>query len=368
MQAGPLDGIGRFSYEIIRRLAANNPNDRFSLLFDRKFDPSFLFDKNVSGMAVPPPTRLPMLMDIFFEFSLPHTFKKIKPDVFFSPDGWVSMKSKIPTVSVVHDLNFVHMPEHLPPMWKKYYEKKFPGFIRRADHLITVSEFSKQDIIQQFNIAPENISVVYNDTAEGFRPAKDLDEIKQIRNKHSAGKPFFFFVGLIHPRKNIDGLMEAFRIYKERSASETRLLIAGSKKWWNAEMEAKHQNNPFRDEIIFTGKIPDETLKELYRASEALVYPSFFEGFGIPILEAFKSGVPVITSNTTAMPEVGGDAALYANPQDAESFALQMLALADPALRRNCIEKGFQQCRLFNWDRGAETVRNILHRYANPNS
>jgi glycosyltransferase involved in cell wall biosynthesis len=365
LQNAPLDGIGRFGYEISRRLALHNPQDTFSLVFDRPFPEKYITQKNMKGYVVHPPTRLPLLINLFFNWGLPRLFSQIRPDVFFSPDGWVSLRSKVPTVSVVHDLNFMHMPENLPRIWRKHYLRQFPEYIRRADHLITVSEFSKQDITNHFGIRPEKISVVYNDTGDGFRPARSAEEIRQIQQEFAEGNPYFLFVGLIHARKNPGGLMQAFDLYKKQSKSPAKLIIAGNKKWWSAGLENTYQHCTFRKDIIFTGRVSDSDLRRLYRACEALVYPSFFEGFGIPILEAFKSGVPVITSNTTAMPEVGGEAALYANPHEPASIAEQMLLLENrPGLRERCIQKGFERTALFSWDRGAETVARILHQSA----
>ena len=365
MQHGPLDGIGRFSFEILRRVAASNPADRFTLLFDRRYDPRYLTSPNMEARVVHPPTRLPFLMDLFFEVGVPLALKKLKPDVFFSPDGWVSMSAKTPTVHVVHDLNFIHMPEHLPPMWRKYYLKKFPLFIQKAHHVVTVSEFSKRDLMEQLHVPEEKISVVYNDTAEGFRPASDEAEAAHIRARHTGGRPYFLFVGLSHPRKNIGGLMDAFALMKSEKPNDTRLVVAGSKKWWTPELEKKYLENPFREDIVFTGRLSDEDLAEIYRGALALVFPSFFEGFGIPILEAFKSGVPVVTSDLTALPEVGGDAALYCDPYRPGSIADQMFTLdSDPALRADCIARGYIQTRKFSWDTGADTVSRILQRYA----
>lgn len=365
MQHAPLDGIGRFSFEILKRVAANNPTDRFTLLFDRQFDKKYLTSENMKGKWVPPPTRLPFLMDIFFEVSVPIVLKNMRPNVFFSPDGWVSMSAKTPTVQVVHDLNFIHMPEHLPPMWRKYYLERFPLFIEKADHIITVSEFSKKDLMEQLHVPANKISVVYNETAEGFRPAINFDEITQAQQQYADGKPYFLFVGLIHPRKNIAGLMQAFALFKAQTGSDARLVIAGNKKWWTEELEAAYIKNAYKTDIIFTGRVSDDALQKLYRGALALVYPSFFEGFGIPILEAFKSDVPVITANNTALPEVGGDAALYCDANQPESIAEQMKALYnDKDLRDLCVQRGRKQAQQFSWDIGAETVSSILHRYA----
>lgn len=365
LQKAPLDGIGRFSFEILRRVAAANPKDKFTLLFDRPYEKKYLTSQNMYAKWMYPPTRLPFLMDIFFEASLPVMLKNLKPNVFFSPDGWVSMTAKTPTVQVVHDLNFIHMPEHLPEKWRKYYLKKFPLFIGKADHIITVSEFSKRDLMEQLQVPETKISVVYNDTAEGFRPALHFEEISSIQKQFSDAKPYFLFVGLLHPRKNITGLMNAFALFKAETGSDVRLVIAGSKKWWTEELENAFLKNPYKSEIIFLGRVSDENLQKLYRASLGLVYPSFFEGFGIPILEAFKSDVPVITANNTALPEVGGNAALYCDATQPESIAEQMKALYnDKDLRDLCVQRGRIQAQKFSWDQGAETVGQILHRYA----
>jgi glycosyltransferase involved in cell wall biosynthesis len=365
LQHAPLDGIGRFSFEILRRVAANHPQDLFTLLFDRRFDGRYLTSKNMKGKWVPPPTRLPFLMDLFFEVGVPIALKRLKPNVFFSPDGWVSMSTKTPTVQVVHDLNFIHMPEHLPSMWRKYYLERFPLFIEKADHIITVSEFSKRDLMKELNVPESKISVVYNETADGFRPAADFGEMNHVQARFADGKPYFLFVGLIHQRKNITGLMQAFALFKAQTGSDARLVIAGSKKWWTEELEETFIKNPYKTDIIFTGRVSDEDLQKIYRGALALVYPSFFEGFGIPILEAFKSDVPVITSNNTALPEVGGNAALYCDPYLPESIAEQMKALHnDKDLRDLCIRRGRLQAQKFSWDTGAETVGQILHRYA----
>ena len=365
MQHGPLDGIGRFSFEILRRVAALNPRDQFTLLFDRGFDRRYLTSPNMHGKVVPPPTRLPFLMDIFFEASVPVVLKNLRPNVFFSPDGWLSLSSKVPTVQVVHDLNFIHMPEHLPPMWRKYYLKKFPLFIQKAHHIIAVSEFTKRDLMEQLGVPEEKISVVYNDTAAGFHPAAGPNEVARVRDAYSNGKPYFLCVGLIHARKNIGGLMEAFAQVKAQTGTDAKLLIVGNKKWWSPELEKQYTEHPFGADIVFTGRLPDEALKEIYRGALALVFPSFFEGFGIPILEAFKSDIPVITSNTTALPEVGGDAALYGDPFKPATFAVHMMnLLTDDILRQTCIRRGRAQALKFSWDTGAQTVSQILHRYA----
>ncbi len=365
LRSGPTDGIGLFTREIMKRLPGLMPRDRFTLLFDRPFPPEFTQDGHVSGKQLLPPTRLPMLMDLFFEVSLPFVVKRIKPDVLFSPDGWVSLTARVPTVSVVHDLNFLHHPEFIADRWRNYYLKKFPLFIRRADHLITVSEFSKNDLIRSLGVPPEKITVVYNDTAEGFRPVSSAEEKKRIQAGFSGSAPYFLHVGMIHERKNITGLLHAFALFREKQNRHFRLLVAGGKQWWTPEIQKALDSNPFRDDILFLGKVSDEDLGKIYRGAEALVFPSFFEGFGIPIVEAFKSGIPVITSDASALPEIAGGAALLIHPHDTESIASAMMRLAEEKdLRNELINRGHVRAADFSWDKSAATIAEILHRYA----
>lgn len=362
---GPTDGIGLFTREIMTRLPKLMAQDSFTFLFDKPFSDVDSLPKNVNTKRLFPPTRLPLLMDLFFEWSVPHALKTIQPNVFFSPDGWVSLHAKTPTVSVVHDLNFLHHPEFIAPRWRKYYLSKFPAFIRKADHLITVSQFSKNDLMQALHIPPEKITVVYNSTAEGFRSVSSTDEKEKIQREFADGIPYFLHVGSIHERKNTVGLMQAFGQFRKTYPGPFRLLFAGAKQWWTDSMQETSENQPFRNDILFLGKVSDEALPRIYRGAEALVFPSFFEGFGIPVVEAFKSGIPVITSDCTALPEIAAGAALLIDPHKPEQIADAMHRItSDSALREELIGKGSHRAHDFSWDVAAEQIAQILKTYA----
>lgn len=362
---GPTDGIGLFTREIMTRLPKLMGGDSFTFLFDKPFPDKNSLPKNVTTERLYPPTRLPLLMDLFFEWSVPRALKSIQPDVFFSPDGWVSLKTDIPTVSVVHDLNFLHHPEFIAHRWRNYYLKKFPAFLRKADHLVTVSHFSKMDLVQSLGISPEKITVVYNSTAEGFSPVSSTGEKEKIQLEFAGGMPYFLHVGSIHQRKNTTGLMQAFGQFRKTHEQPFRLLFAGAKQWWTDSMQETWENHPFREDILFLGKLPDESLQRMYRGSEAFVFPSFFEGFGIPILEGFKSGIPVITSNCTALPEIAGGAAWLIDPYQPEQLTEAMHRIvSDTTLREELITKGTRRADDFSWDTAAGQIAQILKTYA----
>lgn len=365
LRSGPLDGIGTFTREIMKRLPDCMPDDRFTLLFDRNFPTAFIRGKNVTGKRLFPPTRHPLLMNLFFEVSVPLALKKLKPDVFFSPDGWVSLSSRIPALSVVHDLNFLHNPDFIPPRWRNHFLKRFPLFVQKADHIFTVSEFSKKDLMASLGVPAEKITVIYNAADEGFRPAQSESEKKNIQAEFSGSAPYFLHVGMIHERKNITGLIKAFSRFRgKRNKLRYRLILAGGKQWWTREMQHTLDSSPFREDILFIGKVNDENLRRLYRAAEALVYPSFCEGFGIPVVEAFKSGIPVITSDRCALPEIAGRAALLINPEESASIADAMeRVVKNEDLRNELVILGAERSAQFSWDKSAKTIAEILRKY-----
>jgi len=361
---GKLEGIGRFSLEILRRLVENHPEHEFVFIFDRKPDPEFIFAKNVKAVVVRPQARHPVLWYLFFEFGVYWVLKREKPDVFFSPDGWISLRSKVPTLNTIHDLNFEEHPEFLPAHIVKYYKKFFPRFARESARLLTVSEYTKSDISKRYGVDPLRIGVVYNAANTAFRK---LDEERKlaVRAKYTDGKTYFLFVGLIHPRKNLFNQLKAFERFKLKTGSDYKFLVVGDQYSTTPELEEFLRKSSCSEDVVFAGRLGIDELVDVYGAAFALMYVSYFEGFGIPIVEAFKAEIPVITSNRTSMPEICGDGGLIANPDDYEMISEAMLNLfGSETLRKELIEKGKLMSRKFNWDRSTEQVMEALKKTA----
>jgi glycosyltransferase involved in cell wall biosynthesis len=351
-----LEGIGRFAHETLKRITAAHPEHEFIFLFDRKFDDEFIYSSNINPVVISPPARHPILWYWWFEQSLPRFFKKVKADVFLSPDGYLSLKANIRSLPVIHDINFEHYPDSLPSTFSRYYRSYFPRYARKAARIATVSEFSKGDIAKTYSISPEKIDVVYNGVSEGFKPL-DESSIQQTKNKYSGGAPYFLFTGAIHERKNIQNLLKAFDMFRNSSGENVKLILAGNKKWWTAPMEEAYTTMQHKDSVIFTGRVSDSELYLLTGSALAMVYVSMFEGFGVPVLEAMRAYIPVIASNVTSLPEVCGDAALLVAPDSLNAISEAMLKLCnDGALRHSYIEKGHQRSRDFTWDKTAELL------------
>jgi glycosyltransferase involved in cell wall biosynthesis len=210
---GKLEGIGWFTFETLIRMTQNHPEHEFIFIFDRPFDPDYVFAENVTPVVIGPPARHPLLFYIWFDFQIPKVLKKYKADLFLSPDGYLSLRTKVPQLAVIHDINFVHRPEDLPWLIAKYYNYFFPKFARIAKRIATVSFYSKEDIARSFKIDYDKIDVVYDGINQIFKPLLEKEKTK-IRKKYTGGCEYFLFVGALHPRKNVSGLLKAFEDLK----------------------------------------------------------------------------------------------------------------------------------------------------------
>lgn len=354
--SGKLDGIGWFTFETLRRITNAHPEHDFYFFFDRPYDREFVFSDNVYPVVLTPKARHPLAFVYWFEVAVHNALKQIGCDIFLSPDGYLSLRTKVPTLAVIHDLNFEHYPADLPLHIRIFYRTMFPRYARKADRLVTVSEFSKNDICEQYGISPAKIDVTYNGVNEAFSPISESEK-DASKSRFADGKHYFVFVGSLHPRKNISRLFKAFDAFSKQSNDDIRLVIVGEKYYWNAEMKSVFETMQFSERVMFSGRLSAGDLKLAVGGALAMVYVPYFEGFGIPILEGFKCGVPVITSNVTSMPEVAGGAALLTDPfsEEAISEALQKITL-DEALRKRLVEKGFERVRQFNWHKTAEQL------------
>ena len=352
-----LEGIGWFEYETLRRIVAQHPEHTFYFIFDRDYEERFLFADNVKPVLTFPPCRHhPYFWYIYFEYSIPYVLRKLKPDLFLSPDGWMPLRTSVPQVTVIHDINFVHHPEIYTSSFQKYFDKFFPQFAEKAVRIATVSEYSKQDICQSYGIPQDKVDVVYNGSNALFRPL-DAAEKARVQVQYAQGKDYFLFVSAINKRKNLPNILRAFDRFKEQTGSDVRFLVVGGRAGKQEELDEVLAAMKHVQDVRFLGHLPAKELAMVTGASIALVYASFFEGFGIPIVEAYNAETAVITSNVTSMPEVAGDAALLVDPYSVEQIAAAMSKLAfEPLFRSQLIEKGREQRQKFSWDLTAQKL------------
>jgi glycosyltransferase involved in cell wall biosynthesis len=360
-----LEGIGWFSYETLKRITNNHPEHHFIFLFDRDFDEDFIFADNVTPLILSPQARHPFLFYWWFEFSVANFLNKYNPDLFISPDGYLSLKATCKQLAVIHDINFEHYPKDVSWLVRKYYKYFFPKFARKATRIATVSQFSKQDIVSQYTINPSSIDVVYNGCNNFYQPV-DENCKRETKQKFSKSCDYFLFVGSLHPRKNISRLFEAFDKFKSAQSTDVKLLIVGEKYYWTSAIKRTYINMKFKEDVIFTGRLSTEELRDVLGSAIALTYVPYFEGFGIPILEAMNCDTPVITSNVTSMPEVAQDAALLVDPFSVQSIADAMLYIyKDEDMRAVLIEKGKKRKLDFSWDKTADALWKSIEKTLN---
>lgn len=360
-----LEGIGRFTFETVKLLVTQHPEHTFIFIFDRKYDPEFVFAPNIIPVVIPPPARHPVLWYLWFEWSIPFVLKKYKPDVFLSPDGYLSLRTNVPQIPVMHDLAFIHRPDDIGKLVRNYYNYYFPKFAKKAARIATVSEFSKQDIAKQYSISADKIDVVYNGVSNKFFPLTETEKTA-VKQKTTGGKPYFVFVGALQPRKNIGNLLKAFDTFKQTDTQNTQLVIVGRKAWQTEEMDTVFEAMKYKNDVVFTGRLSDEDLSATIAASICMVYVAFFEGFGLPITEAFKCHVPVITSNTSSMAEIAGDAGLLVDPFSVQSIADALQQMANNAdVREKLTQKAIERSEVFTWEKTATLLWQSIEQVVN---
>lgn len=353
-----MEGFGWYTFEIVRRMVNNHPEHEFVFFFDRPYDSKFIFGDNVTPIVLSPQARHPFLFYIWFEFSIKKALKKHKIDLFFSPDGYLSLSSKIDQVAVIHDINFEHNPFDLKWLQRKYYHYFFPRFARKAKHILTVSDYSKNDISKTYSIDQSKITSIWNGASELFKP---IDNKSIIQSKFSNGKPYFLFVGALSPRKNLKRLIQAFEVFKANNLeSDYQLVIVGKELWKNSNSNLTISES-IKKQIHFTGHVALEQLVQIMGAASVFTFVPYFEGFGIPLVEAMKCGTPILSGDKTSLPEVAGNAALYCNPLNVSDIAEKLSIIAlDKELQADLSKKGLERGQLFSWDKAAHATWEVI--------
>jgi len=351
-----LEENDNFIFETFSRITKLHPQHTFILIFDRARNDSFIFSDNVITVVIGPQTRHPAQWYIWYNIKIPAVLKKYKVDVFVSYGGIGSLTTKVSQCLIVPDLSFVHYPAFMRKSHLLFYKTFTPHCLKKSKLVITLSKFCKADIIKQYKINADKIEVVYSGINENFRQFT-LEERENVKAKYTDCNEYFIYTGEIGSNKNLLNLLKAFSAFKKRQKSNMQLLIAGKPGWKPEEFSESLRLFRFKEDVKL---LENQTLEEFVKvtaAAYAMVHPTLYEGFATQPLEAMKSGVPVITSSTGAMPEICADAALYADPENFKDIAVKMmLVFKDENLRKTLIEKGKVQAEKYNWNITAELL------------
>ena len=373
---GRLSGVEIFTGNLVKNLVRIDHKNTYILWINSFAGQS----ETLAGFSVPAghpnnvrciQTKIPnrILNFLLFFFNKPSLSKllskklSLKIDLFLLPDlRPASFGKKVKTICVVHDLSFERYPEFFSKKTRIWYKllnakKRLKSF----DGIIAVSASTKKDLIETYKIDPQKIKVIHEGSPAMYPHGMEAhsfngEKIAAVRKKYALPSKYFFFLSTIEPRKNIRRMIDAFHEFKKTDAENIKLVIGGAV---CPEIFARQKIRIPKD-VILTGFIPEDEKPYLFHLAEAFVYPSLYEGFGLPLLEAMSCGTPIITSNTSSMPEVCGDAALFFDPENTEEITAAMRKIVNPNIRAGLKEKMSAQIKKFNWNKCAEETLELI--------
>ena len=350
-------GIGTYIRNLIRHLARLDDQTEYVLLCGRE-DCSLTDQLGENFRAVPensPP------YSVTEQLRIPLRLRRERIDLFHAPHYVLPPLTPCRSIVTIHDCVHLMFPQYLSNRLAHTYAlAAFWVATRRSTRILTVSEASKRDILRFFKVPPEKVTVIPNAIDERFRTAPAEEEVVRVRERYQLSDRFVLYAGNVKPHKNLERLLDAFFILRREGVDDLKLLIIGAEISKYATLRrAVHRYN-LHKHVRFLGFVPDATLAVLYRLADAFVFPSLYEGFGLPPLEAMASGTPVLTSNVSSLPEVVGDAAILVNPYDPRSIADGMRRLlTDATLRHDLKARGLARSHQFSWDRSVSRIREI---------
>lgn len=361
-------GIGRYTRELVQALVALDSENNYRFFSARQ--PAMLPVPNPLPAAPniryhPAPLGERWLYRLWYRLQLPLPVQWVtgRIDLFHSPDFVLPpVSGRIPTLLTVHDLSFIHYPQTFPQTLVAYLNRVVPWSIGRASHVLADSLATKNDLVNIWQVPAGKITVLYSGVSSSFQPVMDGDRLAAVRAKYDLDQaPFILSVGTIQPRKNYQMLIRAFQQVAVRWPHN--LVIAGGKGWLYDDMLAEAARLGLNSRVRFVGFVDDADLPALYSAAALFVFPSLYEGFGLPLLEAMACGVPVVTSSASSLPEVvkpladGRETAVQLSPHEQEAWTEAMnKLLADSAWRARLVVAGFRQTRRFTWDGAARQL------------
>ncbi len=360
-------GVGRYTLHLAEALPGVVPGDRYTLfLFDfrRRFREPALGATGARVLRIPLPGRVVRKAWDRLDWPPLERLTGFSFDLFHFPNYLVPPLSGTPALATIHDVGFLRHPEHADPRFLRGLDRNLERSLGRATGLTTVSEFSRAEIAEVLGVPASRIHVVPPGVAPVFAGPCDERIVREVRRGTGLPGPYLLTVGTVEPRKNLPLLLEAFaaRLPFFRG-KECRLVVAGKRGWRCEGVFETVRTLRLEDDVCFTGYVEDPVLAALYRGAEFAVFPSLYEGFGIPPLEAMAARLPVLASDIEAHREVLGDAALYFDPRDPAALGRRMVELYEAReLRRSLMEKGLERARLFTWEAAAARMARVYRR------
>jgi glycosyltransferase involved in cell wall biosynthesis len=349
-------GTENYSYHLIQKLLDLGERHRFRLYFNRA-PATGLFSETAERVVIPFPR-------LWTHARLSLEIAQHPPDLLFVPSHVLPLIHPRRNVVTVHDLGYHYYPQAHTLFQNLYLRWSTRYNARTADRILADSEATREDLVHYYRIPEAKIVVVYPGRDESLASVTDPRRVEQVRARYGLSEDYFLYVGTLHPRKNLVRLVQAFAdLPAELKAKrpDLQLVLAGQKGWLYDEIFARVRRLGLEDRVVLTGYVPDDELPVLLGGALAFVFPSLYEGFGLPVLEAMACGTPVVCANTSSLPEVAGDAALLVDPLVVSDMTAALVrVLTDGGLRRALTESGFRRVKQFSWRRCAEETLRVL--------
>jgi glycosyltransferase involved in cell wall biosynthesis len=354
-------GVGYYTEHLLHHLAARAGDDELLVISNRAVDTTRPLPARVQVASSS--WRLPRML--WMQTLAPRLLRRSHVDVGHFTNGMVPLASPVPTVVTIHDMSLTLYPRYHPARRVLLNRPLVDVAARCADAIITVSQSAKRDIVRLYGLPPDRVHVVHEAAAPAFRPVHDSMERERVRRRYSLADRFILYVGTIEPRKNLPKLIEGFARRRKSGDLPHQLVCAGPYGWLSRDIEDRIERLQIEDAIRFTGYVAFDDLPVLYSLAEMFVFPSLYEGFGLPVIEAMACGTPVVTGQVAALSEVAGGAVEYVDRLDAESLGEAMVGLARSRERReNLSALGLQRSHCFSWDRAARETLDVYRQAA----
>ena len=349
-------GVGYYTEHLLRHAAAQADGDTITVISNRAVETTEPLPAHVSTLVVP--SMLPRLL--WMQAHAPRILRRIKADVVHFTNGMMPLASPVPTVVTIHDMSLTMYPACHPRRRVLLNRPLVNLAARRADAVITVSEAAKQDIVRIYGLEPARVHVVHEAAAPSFGVIHDPFELRRVRERYGLAERFILYVGTIEPRKNLPTLIEAFARRRIAGDLPHQLVCAGPYGWLSDDIDDQIDRLRVRDAVRFTGYVPFADLPAIYNLAELFVFPSVYEGFGLPVIEAMACGTPVVIGSVAALTEVAGDAAVRVDPLEVEALSAAIVALASSREQREELSsRGLARARSFSWERAAAETLNV---------
>lgn len=356
-------GVGQYIYALLEQLLKIDNKNFYEIYCSAENLNNYIYSDTNSHSQAWGLNNVPKSFRLLYEnLVFPSIISSQKLDVFWGPSNFLPAFKKCKYVATIHDLSYYVHPERCPALRRKYWYYMTEKTVKVADRIITISENSKADIIKFFPSTEGKIEVIHNATHHRFRPLLISRENSLLKSHESKlnGKPYLLYIGTLEPGKNVGRLISAFEKIAD-GFPDHQLVLGGDKGWLYSDVMLQIQNSPFNNRIHYLGHVTDEEVVHLYNFCEAFCFPSLYEGFGLPPLEAMSCGAPVLTSNNSSIPEVVGDAALQVNPLSVDEIAEGInLLLSDTELRTEFKNRGLERAKKFSWDKAAKQTLNVF--------